>query len=122
MLQPDEKPTAEAAQLKKKAIAKFKPEQYTPWRLMLGIITVPLLLLVFTVQVMNWVYAEKFAQTPCQGICDINKTVLAGQLPCFRLLPWMLTGAQMGDSRVRVVCTGECGTSHFAAALPHRTP
>lgn len=78
MLQPDEKPTAEAAQLKKKAISKFKSEQYTPWRLMLAIITAPVLLLVVTVQLMNWVYTEKFAQTPCQGICDINETVLAG--------------------------------------------
>lgn len=92
MLQPDEKPTAEAVKLRKKAVAQFKPEEYTPWRLMIFIIALPLLLLVGTVLTMNWLYSEKFAQTPCQGICSINETVLAG-LPRTPLTIWALVEA-----------------------------
>ena len=78
LLQPDEKPTAEAIALRKKASADFKAQQYTPWRLMSIILVTPIVLLIGTVGFMNWMYSEKFAQTPCQGICEINETVLSG--------------------------------------------
>ena len=42
------------------------------------ILVSPIVLLICTVAFMNWMYSEKFAQAPCQGICEINETVLSG--------------------------------------------
>mmetsp|Transcript_29105 Transcript_29105/g.42736 ORF Transcript_29105/g.42736 Transcript_29105/m.42736 type:complete len:475 (-) Transcript_29105:138-1562(-) len=66
--------------LKKRAIAQEKLNPYNPTKLMVAMIAIPLALLCILVPLLQYVYGESYAQTPCQGICSINETMLQGYM------------------------------------------
>jgi len=55
-----------------------KLNPYNPTKLMVAMIAIPLALLCILVPLLQYVYGESYAQTPCQGICSINETMLQG--------------------------------------------
>jgi len=78
----DEAPTTKQMQrmscIRKRAIAQEKLNPYNPTKLMVMMMVIPLGLLAILIPSLQYIYGEFYAQTPCQGICELNDTVLQG--------------------------------------------